>query len=98
MERTIVSRTYILSLLTVWSQGRSESGCPRVVNGKVPVRLTVPFFGTLSFFLFFSFLFFFSFFLSFFSAEKIHHKLHAKGVTIVLLKQIELLETCRAQR
>lgn len=94
MERTIVSRTYILSLLTVWSQGRSESGCPRVVNGKVPVRLTVPFFGTLSFFLFF----FFSFFLSFFSAEKIHHKIHAKGVTIVLLKQIELLETCRAQR
>lgn len=84
MERTIVSRTYILSLLTVWSQGRSESGCPRVVNGKVPVRLTVPFFGTLSFFL------------SFFSAEKIHHKIHAKGVTIVLLKQIELLETCRA--
>lgn len=63
MERTIVSRTYILSLLTVWSQGRSESGCPRVVNGKVPVRLTVPFFGTLSFFLFF----FFSFFLFFFS-------------------------------
>lgn len=59
MERTIVSRTCILSLLTVWSQGRSESGCPRVVNGKVPVRLTVPFFGTLSFFLFFSFLFFF---------------------------------------
>lgn len=80
MERTIVSRTYILSLLTVWSQGRSESGCPRVVNGKVPVRLTVPFFGTLSFFLFF-FLFFFSFLFFF------HSSLLKRSITSFMPKE-----------
>jgi hypothetical protein len=85
MKRIIVNRAYILFLLTVRSQGRSESGCPRAVNGRPLVRLTVSFFEILFFFLF-------SFFLSFFSAEKNHHMIYAKGVTIVLLKQIELLE------